>query len=166
VAWLRVTWTFLLAMNVFVLFLLFLVDRRNPETALCRQVAEVMNNSPHLIVAQNAFPGGHSGWADAIVDNRLQLAVRVVLDVFRRKVGNRRVHFVGERNAGTLAVEPMTDPAMVTEMLPPFGNIVCGTWQGIRNLLPAHGHLMFHFLGNFSLDVTRLAHTAAADEQC
>jgi hypothetical protein len=58
-------------MDVFVLFLFFFVDRRDPETALWRQVAKVMNNSPHLVVAENAFPGGHSRRADAIVDNRL-----------------------------------------------------------------------------------------------
>ena len=46
--------------HVFVLFVFFLVDVGNAEAAFGWQVANEVDESPHLVVGERSFPRGHS----------------------------------------------------------------------------------------------------------
>ena len=65
------------AMLVF--FFGFLKYFRHSETAFGRQMANVSNHCPGLVIAYDAFPSGHPAEANAIVNNPLQLTVSVFL---------------------------------------------------------------------------------------
>lgn len=64
-----------------VLFFFLFENFGNSQAAFLRQVADVTDDLPHLVVFENAFPGRHSRRIDAINDNLMQLAVGIILNV-------------------------------------------------------------------------------------
>ena len=110
----------MLVFHGFVLFGFFLEDVRRAEAASSREVTDIADHLPHLIVFQNAFPSRHSGRPNPIFDNPLQLAVGIFLNVLGGKIGNGRFHFLGEWHSGVLSVQSMANLAVMLEMLGPF----------------------------------------------
>ena len=155
----------LLAVGVLVFFLLFFINTGNSQASLGRQMADVVNDFPHLVIVENALPRGHSGGIDAVINYPFELPVSVVLNVFGREVRNRRSHLVCEGHARCLAIQPVANSTVMTEMFAALGNIFFGSRQRIRHVFPAHRHLVFHFFSNFVFDIAGFAHaTAAANE--
>jgi hypothetical protein len=67
----------------FVRFRFFFEDLRNSQAAFGRKVPQITDNLPHFVVFQDPFPSRHSGRANAVIDDPLQLAIRVFLNVLR-----------------------------------------------------------------------------------
>src|SRR5262249_48297572 len=76
-------WLRFVLFRVLVLLGFFLVDLRSAKAASRGQMANVVHDLPHLVVFKNAFPSRHAGGADAVLNDPLQLAVGVILNVFR-----------------------------------------------------------------------------------
>src|SRR5512133_3154117 len=64
---------------VLVLLFSFAEERRSAEAAFGRQVADVADDRPGFVFVQHAFPPGHPGEANAVVDDPFQLSIGVVL---------------------------------------------------------------------------------------
>ena len=79
-----------------------------------------MDDRPHLLIVQDSLPRRHAGREDAVLDDRLELAVRVRLDLVRDQQWDRRGHAVRERDPGVLAVESMTGDAVPREEIEPL----------------------------------------------
>ena len=58
-------------MHVLMLFGFFFIDFRRAQAALRGQMADIVDDVPHLLVFQNAFPSRHAGRTDAVFDNPL-----------------------------------------------------------------------------------------------
>jgi hypothetical protein len=91
------------------------VHLRFPDTAWWREMTDVADDRPDLLVAQDAFRSGHAAGAYAVVDHPFELAVGVALDVCRGKGRDLRRHSIGEGNAGVLSIETMACDAIVSK---------------------------------------------------
>src|SRR5205085_11056695 len=76
---LRLSWLGAL-FELFVFFLLFLVDRRNLQATLRGYMTDEADDVPHLVVVQDVSPARHAAEPDTALDDHLQLAVRVILN--------------------------------------------------------------------------------------
>src|SRR5579862_6400559 len=74
------------------------------------------HHGPHFVVIQNALPGGHAAETDAVLDDDLQLTVGEILHAVVAQFGNIRRHLIGEGHPGVVAVQPVTNLAMMAEM--------------------------------------------------
>src|SRR5262245_7561122 len=102
--------------HLLVLFVFFLEDGGLSEASLFRQMADVADYLPHLVVFDNSFPGGHAGGVYSINQNPVQLAIGVGLHVGGLQVCNRRGHLGRKRHAGILSIETVANLAMMSEM--------------------------------------------------
>src|ERR1700730_1730717 len=104
-------------------FVRFLIDWRHAETALGRQMADIENNLPDLIVAEDVVPRRHSGRRDAVADDPPELAVPVFLHAVRGERWDRRRHIVRERDPGRLTVQAVADGTMMPKVTLPVADV-------------------------------------------
>src|SRR5438270_7576395 len=73
---------------------------RSTEASCRREMPEEVNDVPHLLILQNSLPARHSAVPYPILENPLQLAVRVRLNILHRHICHSRIHLVRERYSG------------------------------------------------------------------
>lgn len=100
--------------------------------AACRwEMADIDDDRPQFIVAQNAFGTGHARRRDPVVEDPLQLAICVLLNLRRCERWDRGRHVPCERNPGVLTVEAMTRSTIVRKSLFPVSARLRIVRQGI-----------------------------------
>src|SRR5476651_259698 len=67
-----------------------------------RQMPQIDDDGPQLVVAQCSLGARHAGWTNAIIKNPLQLPVGIALNLRRRERGNWRGDVIDERNTRVL----------------------------------------------------------------
>jgi hypothetical protein len=100
---------------------------RNAETSFLRQMSNIEDYLPHLIVLEKSLPTRHSRHADPVFDDPFQLAVGVLLNICRAKVRHWWRNVSGEWYARRVAVETVTHLAVMLE--------VFGSQIEIRNII-------------------------------
>src|ERR1700738_5150309 len=90
-----------------------------PPTPGGRKIAQEENNRPDLLIAQRSLRSRHAGGKDAVIDNPLQLPIRVSLNLLRSQRRHRRRHMFDKWDACILAIHPMACDTVVTKRLFP-----------------------------------------------
>src|SRR5882724_1895873 len=153
-----------LGFGVLVLSVFFCVDDRNPQAAFGGQATKKSHHLPHLAVIESTFPGRHSRWTDAVLDDPLQLSILVVLHVFRGERRNWRGHLVSERYSSGLAIQPVADATVMAKVFFAVRDVRlgCGDWVG--NVFAPDRDVVLHFIGHLTLGGTRFVDPAAEHE--
>src|SRR5262249_10953953 len=89
------------------------------------------------------LPPRHPRRRNSVGDNPLKLSVSVVLNLFSREIGHRRLHLRRKWYAGILAVEPVTDLAMMPKVFRAFLDDLRCIRLRIFIILAADGDLLF-----------------------
>src|SRR5215469_12111865 len=113
------------------------------KAARGRQMAEVGDDRPHLVITQDALGPRHPRWADAVIDDPFQLPVGILLHVLRGERWDRRRHAVGEWDSGVLSIEPVTGRAVVRKRFLPVSNSLRGGGNGVLLILVSDEHMVF-----------------------
>src|SRR6185437_8243719 len=95
----------------------------------------------------------------------MQLAVRVVLNIFRFQIRHGRGHLLREWHACILAIESMADLAMVTEMFFSFIDIRLRIGHWVLVVFAADCDLLLHLGHDFVLNRSGTAYLASDANQ-
>jgi hypothetical protein len=107
------------------------VHRGLAQAARRRQVPDVKNHPPHIIIGEDAPRRWHAGRVDAILDNPLQLTVTVSLHLLAGERWHCRRHHRGEGYTRVLSIEPVADHAVGGKSLLTLCDIFSSCGHGI-----------------------------------
>src|SRR5215469_1750189 len=92
---------------------------RNALAPFLRQMTHEPHNAPHLVILEHALPARHAAEANAVFDDPLELPVFVLPNVLVAQVDHRWRHLGGKGNSGTMAIQAVTNLAVMLEVLFP-----------------------------------------------
>ena len=96
------------------------------QAAGCGQVADIYDDGPDFVVAQNSVCSRHSAGPQSVFDHPEKLAVAVGLHGLGRQRGKRWRHGIRKRHSCALAVESVADVAVVRKSLFSAENVLRG----------------------------------------
>ena len=91
-----------------------------------RQMAQEHHNRPEFVVTQSSFGAGHSGGPNTIVEDPLQLPIRLTLLLEGGERRNGRGYVVGEWDTCTLTIHSVAGNAVMRKGLLSVGP---GLWR-------------------------------------
>src|SRR5579859_2957714 len=89
------------------------------------------NNCPDLLIAQRPLRSRHARGENSIIDNPLQLAIRVSLNLSRSQRRYRRRHVIHKWHPGILAIHSVAADTIVRKCLFPFSDHLRGLGKRI-----------------------------------
>ena len=107
------------------------ISSRLTEAPARRQITNVNEHGPHLVVGEDAFGSGHSGRPQAVFDHPVKLPVAVCLHASGGQRGYGWRDAVKKRYTRALAVESVTREAVVRKALAALPDAVRGDRQRI-----------------------------------
>lgn len=142
------------------------IHPRLAQASSGRQVADINDDGPELAVGQDAPGGGHAGRRNSVLEDPVQLPIRVGLNHRGIQLRHGRRHAIGKRHPGVLTIQPMTSRAVMGKRFSSVLDVRFAVRQGVLHLFAADCHGVFDPVDGSGLPFSRRSGFACRKENC